>query len=54
MNHWRGWLIFATVLLVFFYVLSHAFVFMTVGGVFVLALVVGLCVYVYTKFLSKR
>jgi uncharacterized membrane protein len=41
MSHWRGWLIFAFVLFVLFYVLSHAYVFMTVGGVFALLLVFG-------------
>jgi len=54
MKHWRGWLIFAFVLFVLFYVLSHSFVFMSVGGLLALILVLGVCVFAYTKFFSKR
>jgi len=54
MKHWRGWLIFAFVLLVFFYVLSHSYVFMTVGGLLVLLLIIGVCVFGYAKWISVK
>jgi len=53
MRHWRGWLVFAFVLLVLFYVLSHSFVFMSVGGALTGALVIGVCVYAYVRFAPK-